>query len=559
MSICPIKCNIIIPSSKLVTVEMQNEFGAIPPILVPILGKIALNKIIESYNHNCDQFFVGIQEGSDFIQSYFNFFTDSKVKLVKISNSESISDTIEKTISNEPDILKNSIVLNFADTIVRDLNPELLGKDFIIFAKTKETERWTLFRENGGKITHISDKKYLLDESTWKTFLGVWGFSDPTRFFKIIQAENHIDKSKAFYNAVLKYAEEHPMAMQESKDWIDVGHVDNYFAARKNEINTRFFNKIQVKDVTGTLTKTSADRVKLRNEINWYISIPKELKYYIPTIFDFSLEYSKPSVEMEFYSYPSLDDYFVYAKVDFDAWENIFAKIFSIIAVASKYTVREDDIKSDLEQMYYYKTLQRLEQFSKENPKLYDMSVDFKANDKNLISLKEVIKSLRNFIIEFGLYDTEELQIIHGDLCFSNILYDNKHGIIKLVDPRGQFGKYSLYGDVYYDLAKVSHSVLGFYDLIMFDQFKIKSDKDMQILWWNPTYQIATGKIFTKHLKKAGFDIAKTRFIEALLFLSMLPLHRDHPQRQQAMLIRGLSLITELVQGENRKRAELIN
>ena len=32
-------------------------------------------------------------------------------------------------------------------------------------------------------------------------------------------------------------------------------------------------------------------------------------------------------------------------------------------------------------------------------------------------------------------------RIIHGDLCFSNILFDLPNQIVRLIDPRGRFGR----------------------------------------------------------------------------------------------------------------------
>jgi hypothetical protein len=542
------KCNIIIPSSKLVAVEMQNEFGTIPPVLIPVMRTIALKKILETYVDAFDNAYVGIQESADATIDYFKFFPDQKVKLVKLSESESISDTIEKIAECNPKIKDAPIILNFADTIVKDLDKALIGKDFISYAETVETERWTLFKEKNGEITEISDKKYQLNGAQWKTFVGVWGFSNATRLLELIHQENCRDKSTGFYRALSQYADEHPLKMVESEEWVDLGHVDNYYAARKKEINTRYFNRIHVNEATGTVIKTSTNYEKLRNEINWYITIPKILKYYTPTIFSFSLSHLKPFVEMEFYSYPSLDDYFVYAKVDLDTWEKIFTKLFSILGVASKYTVKDNDIKLDLKNMYLDKTIDRLELFSKENPALYSLGNDAVVDGKKLVGLKEVVKSLPNLIEQFRLYDAEQLQVIHGDLCLNNILYDNKHGIIKLIDPRGEFGRHSIYGDVYYDLAKLAHSILGFYDLIMFDQFKFESGTNQKILWRSSPYNVMLGKIFQKHIKKAGFDLSKIRFAESLLFLSMLPLHKDRPNRQHAMMINGLSILTSLIE-----------
>ena len=62
--------------------------------------------------------------------------------------------------------------------------------------------------------------------------------------------------------------------------------------------------------------------------------------------------------------------------------------------------------------------------------------------------------------------------------------------------------------------------------------------------WWEYGHE-TVGRIFVKHLNRAGFDLARVRLIESLLFLSMIPLHKDHPERQVAMALRGLSLFQE--------------
>ena len=54
--------------------------------------------------------------------------------------------------------------------------------------------------------------------------------------------------------------------------------------------------------------------------------------------------------------------------------------------------------------------------------------------------------------------------ISHGDPCFSNIIYDRKSNLIKFIDPRGANDKAELYMHELYDIAKISHSILGNYD-----------------------------------------------------------------------------------------------
>ena len=86
---------------------------------------------------------------------------------------------------------------------------------------------------------------------------------------------------------------------------------------------------------------------------------PDDLRVYIPAIYRHSLEPDSPHVEMEFYSYPSLDECFVYARHDFDTWEKIFTRVFEIIALQGGHRV-EGDWSDDLREMYVDKTTRRI-------------------------------------------------------------------------------------------------------------------------------------------------------------------------------------------------------
>ena len=44
---------------------------------------------------------------------------------------------------------------------------------------------------------------------------------------------------------------------------------------------------------------------------------------------------------------------------------------------------------------------------------------------------------------------------IHGDPTFSNIIYSSHNDKAYLIDPRGVFGNSQIFGDRYYDIAKL--------------------------------------------------------------------------------------------------------
>jgi hypothetical protein len=137
---------------------------------------------------------------------------------------------------------------------------------------------------------------------------------------------------------------------------------------------------------------------------------------------------------------------------------------------------------------------------------------------------------------------------IHGDLCFSNILCEPDSVLVKLLDPRGSFGKQGVLGDVRYDIAKLTHSVVGRYDFIVNDLFEVRVDSPGELVLEMPfradirpiVDEFETIFLADKVLRD------EVLLITAWLFLSMLPLHSENPRRQLAMLGTGLKLFSEI-------------
>ncbi len=170
------------------------------------------------------------------------------------------------------------------------------------------------------------------------------------------------------------------------------------------------------------------------------------------------------------------------------------------------------------------------------------------VNGKTYPSLNEIIDVLPAMAERLLFENVEEyFSVIHGDLCFPNILVEEEHKFFRLVDPRGQFGDFDIYGDWRYDLAKLLHSPEGGYDLIIADKFKVSVD-DTAIDYEMPNFA-ATREIFFEVFATQLRDLPALRLIEATLFLSMIPLHADSLSRQQVMLARGVELFGAVWEG----------
>jgi hypothetical protein len=137
---------------------------------------------------------------------------------------------------------------------------------------------------------------------------------------------------------------------------------------------------------------------------------------------------------------------------------------------------------------------------------------------------------------------------LHGDFCFSNILFDFRAGRVKTIDPRGTdaLGRPSRFGDLRYDLGKLAHSVLGLYDFIVAGFYLLQAegcDLAFRVL---SERCLPVQRLFI-HTPFAGRLPAQWQCypVMVLLFLSMLPLHADDPRRQQALMANGIRLYLE--------------
>jgi aminoglycoside phosphotransferase len=151
--------------------------------------------------------------------------------------------------------------------------------------------------------------------------------------------------------------------------------------------------------------------------------------------------------------------------------------------------------------------------------------------------------------VEHAYPQQPEEAVSHGDLCFSNILYERHARLLRLIDPRGASLEEELWTDASYDWAKLSHSVLGDYDFINHGQFRLHVDTDdrltLTILAQDAALRERKER-FTEWLRDQGQVLARVRIDEASLFISMLPLHVENPHKVLAFLVNAANILHEV-------------
>jgi aminoglycoside phosphotransferase (APT) family kinase protein len=114
---------------------------------------------------------------------------------------------------------------------------------------------------------------------------------------------------------------------------------------------------------------------------------------------------------------------------------------------------------------------------------------------------------------------------IHGDLHFDNTIYDPESGKFTAIDWRTDFGG-ELYGDQYYDLAKMLGGLHLSYKDVKFEHYSYLEPKDrVQIGVPSVTHVVAYEAILQEWVQAQGLDWKKVKTLVPIIYLNMSPLH----------------------------------
>lgn len=537
---------LLIPSAKVVPPELQ-RLGRLPSVIYPIHNHIVLDLLVEKYKRWVSKIYIMCYEQAELVDHAVKKYDSDIIKVSRLDQLRDIGYTVYKGLKlcslDEP------VIINFGDVVIEDVT-ENCSMDCYFYARQLITENWTYFEESDGRIESIRDKEKTKTQQEGSLFTGLFIISNPvflkTCLKKYIDQKQKID---SFYRALIDYSHVYPMQAVLTEKWLDIGHIDNYYRFAL-EVSTRAFNQIVIDKERGILKKTSGDKEKFRNEILWYLKLPAEIEYVSPRIFSYSLQYEDPFVEMEYYAYHTIHELFLYGDLSYEQWKSIFHRIRFICNDFNRYSVTGPGIKDALEDMYLRKTIERLNNLKKDSNFSCFFERGFRVNGISYPSLEKICGLLQDAVPEM-LYDVERFPIIHGDLCFTNIMSDSNFTFIKVIDPRGKFGKYDLYGDFRYELAKLFHSIHGKYDYIIKDLFHIEIDLKHASVIYEISDRSLDYNIFSIFLKvfeqEIGQDLKKIEFIEALLFLSMISLHNENLKHQYAMLATGIEILDSVL------------
>ena len=515
--------------------------------LLPVRGKPAINWIVDSVKKNgCNNIKIVLRENNTRLSKILSYgYPD--VQQIFVGDSEDLSVSLMKILNSCDDSFPTQIILG--DTLINEDFPK---EDDVFLSSTniKASKQWCLVtKDENEHILRVYNKERDISVAGKEALVGYYKFSN-TKLLKDVAAYETTKGDKNFIRILGAYNSKIPVKIKRTENWLDFGHISGAVQARLALFNAREFNNLKVDAVRGTITKTSRKKQKLLDEANWYQSLPTELSCYAPRVLNVEENEKEAKVEMELYGYANLAETFIYGSNNLEDWYNIIESLLKVHKVFEKYTEPAD--KTEFEEIYQNKTHQRLQEITDKNPEINEMmhSEYITINNIHYKNYPLIKKDLEKAIAKLIMYNKRT--VVHGDYCFSNILFDPMHYIFKLVDPRGRFKTQTIYGDPRYDIAKLRHSIVGLYDFIVAGLYRLtlcdKSKYEFQIS--TPILAEKLEIFFDELVVEYGYNSKEIKLIEALLFLTMIPLHSDDIQRQKAFYLTAITKLNEVLYGE---------
>lgn len=530
----------VILSGAYATSDLVAEFGRLPPAMLPAGdAKLYQHQVALAKSIGAQAITLSLPSDFDLPELDADRLRAAGVRVVRVPGTLDLASSLYFVL--EVIDAKGGVALLHGDTLIQGTCLE--QTDVFFVDEVTDYYDWGRVVRGGASPEIVSG--FTEGGFSREVVCGYFTFSDSARL------RNILSTGKRFLGALNKYAEETPVQIEKISEWLDFGHAHLYYRARRNMLITRAFNTIRYEDER--LIKTSNNGAKLRAETHWYRNVPDAMRLYLPQYLGERVvnrggtdayEY-----DLEYLYIPSLSDLAVYGDLPSYRWRSILSLCLRFLDKSRRISSSKNDpawnpdvCRAHFDFLVRDKTLDRLNVFARETG--FDLDAPLEINGAAAPSTAEIA---RRAIAAIAPTTPEDIRFWHGDFFFGNILYDARSSCLKVVDPRGESlpGMLSVFGDVRYDRAKLLHSLIGRYDHIVAKRISFTRQAHTRFVLEFPPHFLgdtAMDVVATAQVGDQPLMTRETLALTVLLFLSMLPLHGEAPERQMAMLANAARL-----------------
>jgi len=507
---------VLITSASYVSSGIAAELGKMPPCMLPLQNKRLFQHLITLF---CNEKIV-ISLPDDYTVHRFDeqLFQERGISIIRVPSNKTLGESVVYVL-NSVGLYSEPLRILHGDTLVKKIPADY---DICLYGQAGDEYEWTYVDAN--------------NKST--ALVGYFSFSNQSLLIKSI-----MEAAYNFREALTLYGTHIRLKYEPVEEWLDFGIVSAFFRSRMYFTTERYFNNLKFSRCS--VVKSSRDVQKIKAEESWFRNVPYRMKKYVPPVWSSGAHDDEYFYEIENYYQCTLQELFVFGNLELSGWKRIFASCLQYFDDAAACV---SGIKRPVNQDAFNvpaKTISRLSDYSAMSG--ISLEKEWYINGLSLPPLHDIIDDLNKSIAPLS---DETQGFFHGDFCFSNIFYNNTSHSIKIIDPRGMdfCGNETIYGDLRYDIAKLAHSAIGLYDFIVAGRYILKEEDpyrlDISINYSSNVEEIIRYFKGLRFIGKTIYELAVYPMTISL-FLSMLPLHADSPERQKAFLANALRLYAE--------------
>lgn len=368
---------------------------------------------------------------------------------------------------------------------------------------------------------------------------------DPPALLPRDEALAVIRETDATERRKLLYAFEQQAVYVDTVHFLDIAQISSFLKFMAGATEARHFNVMR--QTQGIYRKWSSDVAKIRGEYRYFHIADEGMKRFLLPTFDYAEENEGAAYSMEYMSVPDAAMQIQHNTFNEQSFARLLDHFFAFLKTRGRKAAPASEVREAARREIVDKLDSRIDALrDMPNGRRLEGLLESAGPHGTLSALVERCKALLLRAIDASQIDY--LTLGHGDPCFSNILYNADIDLFRLIDPRGADTREQAFMHPVYDLAKLSHSVQGGYDFVNGGLVECRIDGSLRLSLimdhgGPPAWMM---QAFRARLAAEGWDEVLVRAIEASLFLSMLPLHSDSPDKLPAFCLIAGDIIKQL-------------
>lgn len=476
--------------------------------LIVVGDKPVLAQIVEKYPAN-STYVITLGYFGEHVKEFLDLcYPERKFIFVDVSPFEGPGSSLGYSILSARKFLQKPFIFHACDTLVPHSSIPELDSNWVAGYKGMDATNYASFNCQGEIIEKFNDKGMTDFDYIHIGLIGIQSYNE---FWVTLESLVKIKSFGQDLNDVSVLREllksNIEFKIKEFEDWVDIGNANSLVLAKKKlGANLDVLEKPQesVSFIKDFVVKFFSDPRIVSNRV-------KRAEF---------LELTIPSLGRK------TDHFYTYKFHDGELMSNITDSRIILLLLdwitinlwEKKPTEIPENFDSVVDYFYSTKSNLRLDEFT--NSRLIKDEIN-NINGLEVPSAKQLISDAKEYL-------TSEVKVgrFHGDFILDNILI-SKDGF-KLIDWRQDFGGNVEFADIYYDLAKLNHSLHINHALVLEGHYFVSTkNNEVKCGILRKDIHVEMEEYLKQFIQNKELSWKKVQILTGLIWINMSPLHHN--------------------------------